>query len=204
MEVMRHLPVYLLALAASGLSAQTLQPDERSFAMSHLHATRKQFLDSIAGLSPAQLAFKAGPERWSIAECAEHITLSEDLIYNVATDRVMKTPIVKRDPAVYKKIDQELVKNIIDRSHKVTAPEQLKPSNKWKSMEEMITEFKEKRNRTLDWVEKTDVEARSHVAPHPVFKDLDAYEWILLLSGHSERHTLQILEVKADPKFPKK
>jgi len=32
---------------------------------------------------------------------------------------------------------------------------------------------------------------------------LDAYQWILLLSGHTERHTLQILEVKADPKYPK-
>ena len=201
---MRHFRLSLLTLAVTSLSAQTIQPDERSFAMSHLHATRKQFLDSIAGLSPAQLSFKAAPDRWSIAECAEHITLSEDLIYNVATDRVMKTPVVKRDPAVYKKIDQELVKNIVDRSHKATAPEALKPSNKWKSMDEMITEFKEKRNRTLDWVEKTDVDVRSHVAPHPVFKDLDAYEWILLLSGHSERHTLQILEVKADPKFPKK
>jgi hypothetical protein len=34
-------------------------------------------------------------------------------------------------------------------------------------------------------------------------KKLDAYEWILFVAGHSERHTKQINEVKADANFPK-
>jgi len=32
---------------------------------------------------------------------------------------------------------------------------------------------------------------------------LDAYEFVLLIAAHSERHTKQILEVKADPNYPK-
>jgi hypothetical protein len=32
---------------------------------------------------------------------------------------------------------------------------------------------------------------------------LDAYRWVLLMSAHTERHTNQIKEVKADPNFPK-
>jgi hypothetical protein len=32
---------------------------------------------------------------------------------------------------------------------------------------------------------------------------LDGYEWLLFIGAHSERHTKQILEVKADPNFPK-
>ena len=197
-------PTILLALTAAGLCAQEMTQEDRNIAMSSLHATRKMFLDSVAGLSPAQLSFKAAPDRWSIAECAEHITLSEDLIFNVATDRAMKTPMVKRDAATYKKIDATMPKMLVDRSQKVQAPEALKPSNKWKSMDDMLTEYKERRNRTIEWVEKSDADVRSHVLPHPIFKEIDAYEWILLLSGHSERHTLQILEVKADPNFPKK
>jgi hypothetical protein len=35
-------------------------------------------------------------------------------------------------------------------------------------------------------------------------KDLDAYEWVLLIAAHSERHTKQINEVKTDPNFPRK
>jgi hypothetical protein len=32
---------------------------------------------------------------------------------------------------------------------------------------------------------------------------MDAYEFVLLIAAHSERHTKQILEVKADPNYPK-
>ena len=40
--------------------------------------------------------------------------------------------------------------------------------------------------------------------PFSMGKTLDAYEWLLFLAAHSERHTKQIDEVKADPNFPKK
>ena len=40
--------------------------EERDFAMSSLHASRKLFLDAIAGLSDAQWKFKPAPDRWSI------------------------------------------------------------------------------------------------------------------------------------------
>jgi len=32
----------------------------------------------------------------------------------------------------------------------------------------------------------------------------DVYQWFLMISTHSQRHILQILEVKADPNYPKK
>jgi hypothetical protein len=31
-----------------------------------------------------------------------------------------------------------------------------------------------------------------------------AYQWMLLISTHEQRHVLQIREIKADAKFPKK
>ena len=43
---------------------------------------------------------------------------------------------------------------------------------------------------------------RDHVADSPLGK-LDGYEFVLLIAAHSERHTKQINEVKADPNFPK-
>ena len=59
-----------------------------------------------------------------------------------------------------------------------------------------------KRLVALEW--KQD-DLRDHFADHPVpaIGTLDAYQWVLLISGHTRRHTLQILEVKADPNFPK-
>jgi hypothetical protein len=31
---------------------------------------------------------------------------------------------------------------------------------------------------------------------------MDGYQWILAAAAHTERHTKQILEVKANPEFP--
>lgn len=193
-------------LLVSSLSAQTLEKGERDFAMSHLHMSRKLFLDSIEGLSPAQLNFKPSPERWSIAECAEHITLSEDLIFGLASVQVMKTPVVseRQAAAKNKSKDLEILNQVTDRTKKAQAPETLKPSHKWKAFDEMIAEYKVKRNRTIEYVEQTKDDVRGHVMAHPLLGKLDAYQWVLLLSSHSERHTLQILEVKADPGYPKK
>jgi hypothetical protein len=52
-------------------------------------------------------------------------------------------------------------------------------------------------------VKTTNADLRAHASPHWAVKEADAYQWLLYLSGHSERHTRQILEVKADPNFPK-
>src|SRR5947209_6162535 len=67
--------IFLAALALATAFAAPLDQGERDRAMSHLHATRKMFLDSVAGLSDTQWNFKPAPERWSVAECAEHIAV---------------------------------------------------------------------------------------------------------------------------------
>jgi hypothetical protein len=35
-------------------------------------------------------------------------------------------------------------------------------------------------------------------------QNCDAYQWALLISTHEQRHILQIRELKAHPKFPKR
>ena len=42
-----------------------------------------------------------------------------------------------------------------------------------------------------------------HFMDHPVFKVMDAYQLILLISAHTERHTAQLNEVKRNPSYPK-
>jgi hypothetical protein len=59
------------------------------------------------------------------------------------------------------------------------------------------------RERTMEFLTSTPG-LRDHVMDSPLGQPLDAYEWLLFISAHSERHTKQILEVKADPGFPKK
>ena len=41
------------------------------------------------------------------------------------------------------------------------------------------------------------------MAPHPEMGVMDGYQWLLLIAAHCERHTAQILEIKAMPGYPK-
>ena len=41
-------------------------------------------------------------------------------------------------------------------------------------------------------------------ATNMVLAPMDGYQWIIATAGHSDRHTQQILEVKADGGFPAK
>lgn len=186
------------------LAGDPLSQKDRDFAMSHMHATRKQFLDSVEGLSPAQWNFKAGPDRWSIAECAEHIAASETYIWGLV-EKLAAAPASKPEEIEKTKgKDATLVKIVPDRSTKFQAPEPIKPKKLLADPTEYIAKFKAARDEHIAYVEATQDSLRDKVSPHPAAGPLDAYQWILLISGHSERHTLQILEVKAAPGYPAK
>ena len=187
-----------LALSVAPLLAGQLSQEDREFAMSNLHASRKMFLDAIAGLSEAQWKFKPAPDRWSIAECAEHIARSEDFLFQLATDKVMNTTASPPQTPPARERDEAVLKMVTDRSQKFNAPEPLRPTGEWPAEEALVQHFKQSRDRTIRYAETTQDDLRSHS-----MKDRDAYQWLLFLSGHCERHTAQINEVKADPNFPR-
>ncbi|HEU0369341.1 MAG TPA: DinB family protein, partial [Candidatus Acidoferrum sp.] len=91
-----------------------------------------------------------------------------------------------------------------DRSNKVQAPEPLKPTNRFGSPQAAIKHFVESRATTEDFLKKT-ADLRGHAVDSPGGGGKwDAYEFILLIGAHSERHTKQIEEVKTSPGYPAK
>ena len=194
---MFRLFVVTLFAAAWLLPAQPLTQHEREFAMSHLHASRKLFLDAVADLTPEQWNSKPSPDRWSVAECAEHITISEDVIFGMIQNQILKSPAAPEKRAEVKGKDEAIVQQIPDRSQKFTAPEMLVPKRRWTNPATMIAHFKESRDSHIRYVETTQDDLRDHFMAHPVMGVIDAYQWILLLSAHTERHTAHIKEVLA-------
>jgi len=78
----------------------------------------------------------------------------------------------------------------------------LRPRNQFGSPEASLKHFLESRAKTVELL-KTTPDLRAHVSDSGLLGKIDAYERILFIAAHSERHTKQLLEVKADPKFPK-
>ena len=193
----------LLASLPLTLATEPLTKSERDRAMSYLHATRKQYVDALAGVSPAQAKWKAAPDRWSVAEVAEHIAVSEEFIMTILTGKLLKAPpATDAQKAVAKGKDEIVQKAVPDRSQKFQAPEPIVPAGKFAGLAATRAAFLASRDKTIRFVEKTGIPLRDFVAPHPAMKELDAYQWILLIAAHTERHLKQLQEVKDSPGYP--
>jgi hypothetical protein len=189
----------LVCTAATSLRAQEVTQAEKDRAIQYLEKTKQGVIDATKGLSDAQWNFKAGPDRWSIAQCMEHIAAAEDYIRGIVVEKVMVAPAVPgRD---LKKIDDGVIAMIPDRSQKAQAPEPLVPTNRFGSPDASLKHFLESRDKTEDFL-RTTPGLRDHAVDSPMGTKLDGYQFILLIAAHSERHTKQILEVKADPNYP--
>jgi uncharacterized damage-inducible protein DinB len=192
--------IVFLCVATSAFS-QTLTAPDRDRAMQYLESTKQGVVDATAGLSEAQWNFKSAPDKWSVAEVMEHIAAAEDFLMGMVTNQVMKAPARPAGDDV-KAIDDMIVAKIPDRSKKAQAPEPLKPTNRFGSPQASLKHFIDARAQTETFL-KTHDDLREHAIDSPMGKKLDGYEWVLFVAGHSERHTKQINEVKADPNFPK-
>lgn len=192
-----------LALFSSLISqAQDLTAEDRRKAIEFLDHTRNEVLEATKGLSTAQWNYKPAPDRWSVAQVAEHIAAAEDFLMDMVRDKVMKAP-PRTAPADVQAVDAFVMQAVPDRSKKVQAPEPLRPTNRFGTPKESLKHFKQSRAKTIQFV-KTTPALREHAVDSPLGKQLDAYEWVLFVAAHSERHKKQIDEVKADPNFPKK
>ncbi len=178
-----------------------LTDSERTFLLEQLQKSKTYFLDSISGVTEAQWKFKPTPTAWSVAECAEHIILSEDFLFKTSQG-ILKTPAVARLESSNSEQDHKLVAMIGDRSHKATAPEPITPSGKFATPADAAAAFTEKRDRNIAYAKTTTDELRVHTVKGPL-GTMDAYQFLLLMASHTGRHTDQIKEVQANADYPK-
>jgi hypothetical protein len=195
------LSALFLMAGAAAVSAQEVTQAEKDKGLQYLETTKKNVLEATKGLSEEQWNFKPAPDRWSVAQVMEHIAASEDFIREMLKEKVMMAPAGDAGRDV-KKTDDSVLAMVPDRTHKAQAPEPLVPTNRFGSPESSIKHFVESRATTEEFL-KTTTGLRDHVMDSPLGK-LDGYEFVLFIAAHSERHTKQINEVKADPNFPKK
>ena len=194
---MRRAIVSWLLLAAA-LFAQALTQQDRDYVLSQLHASHRVFLDALAGLTEAQWKFKPAPDRWSIAECAEHVALSEDFMFE-RIQKLLKTPAAPEKKSEV--TNDEIMKGWLDRGQKAQAGAATSPTGRFAAPAKLAAYFNLRRERTLEYVRTTQDALRAHFDSGAA--GLDAYQWLLAIAGHTERHVLQINEVKADPRYPR-
>lgn len=195
----------VVCLVGTGsVDAKPVTKEERKAGVKYLKHTQKLFLDAVKGLSEEQLKWKPAADKWSVFEVSEHITLAESFIFDLINGQIMKAPA---DPTKTSEVTMQQIQTMVpDRTNKFQAPEPIRPDKApWTSMADTLAAFKQRRATTIAFMESGNDDMRERFFMNPAFnKEMDAYLWIAFLSAHTERHVKQILEVKANPDFPKK
>jgi uncharacterized damage-inducible protein DinB len=192
-----------VSFGAAVSDAAQINEAERRFLLEQMESSKKDFLASIAGLTMAQWTFKPASSVWSVQECAEHIVLAEDFLFDSGLG-ALKTRAVARAQNSTLEHDRAFAARMLDRSSKATAPTAIVPTGKIASPAEAARLFVAKRNAHIAYVKKTHDELRTHAAEVPGLGVLDAYQIMLMTAAHSARHTEQIREVETGPNYPKK
>src|SRR5437868_15289665 len=66
-----------VCLLSAPLFAAPMTDDDREHLLVHFEMTTQMLAEQVRGLSPAQLEYKASPDRWSIREVVSHLAVAE-------------------------------------------------------------------------------------------------------------------------------
>ncbi len=181
--------------AHEGPAEQAMSADERRELLEHLKTSRKIFHDALQGVSAQQARFKPAQDRWSILECAEHITQAEKLLFADALSGLDLPP----DGPKSRVTKENLLQAWGTSTVKAKSSGDYDPIGRWPDLESIEKVFDARRERSIDFVSETERDLRGRIC----CGSLDIWQQILGMSAHTIRHVQQINAVKADPAYPK-
>jgi hypothetical protein len=192
-----HMRTIILALAAlTAVSAAPITDGERQRLVSHLEMTESWLAAELAGLSDAQLGFRMTPDSWSIADVVEHLAIAEPQYWKQLQDSL------KQPATGYKSesTDAAILWYGIDRTNRARTGDARVPHQKSTARESLVS-FQKLRAEMLQLAKGSPEDMRGRKL---LEGNMDVYQWFLMISTHSQRHILQIREVKAHAGYPKR
>ena len=188
--------VALSVLLVAPLAGEPMKAGDRQRLLAHLEMTENWLVSELNGLSPAQLTFRMTPESWSITDVTEHLAIAEPQYWQRVQDSM-------KQPATTEKLeatDAAILWYGIDRTTRQKTGEARVPHGTFKTAAEALAAFRKLRSTMRDYAQSTSEDLRSRKL---LEGNMDVYQWFLMISTHSQRHILQIREVKAHTGYPK-
>jgi hypothetical protein len=187
--------VLVSQLGIAGVAAAPLTGRERQRLTAHLEMTASWLMDEVSNLTPAQLTFRRAPGAWTILEVLDHLVVVAP-IYWEDLQNALKTPGGRT--TTWR--DEDILWYGIDRTDREKAIPTEVPKG-MTDLDALVAEHRKLHERLLQYVRTTGDDLRGHIVER---QGCDAYQWALLISAHEQRHILQIREIKADARYPRK
>jgi len=167
--------------------------------------TRRELLAAAHGLTPQQLDYQPGPDRWSIGQLLEHVAATEartgQTMAQVAGQALERGRPSRGADAVDLAVFVELRTRVA--GVRFQAPPEVVPSGGL-GLSELVARLEAARKRLLDLVPLLAAHDMTSVGfPHPLLGDnFNLYQWLFFMGGHETRHRRQIESIKQEAGFP--
>jgi hypothetical protein len=186
-----------LAIASTAV-AGPMTVGERQRLVAHLEMTESWLESEVNNLSDAQLKFKMTPESWSVEEVVKHLAIAEPQYWSQFKESLAKPASADFKPQA---TDAQMLWYGIDRTQRTTTGEARVPRDQFPTMKASLASFKKLRAEMMKTAKESPEDFRGRQF---LTASQDLYQWFLMISTHSQRHILQVREVKAHKNFPKR
>jgi hypothetical protein len=161
----------------------------------HIDRTRARLLSTVEGLSEEQQGYTPAPDRWSVAELVEHLSIVEGNVAGLLGKLLGKAE--ESGAAAAGDFDPVSIEEFVERTRgvKLEAPERIRPTGL--ALADSLARLRDSRaalQALRPRVERAD--GRALRFPHPVWGPLDLYQWLLFVGAHEDRHLAQIEALK--------
>ncbi len=189
--------VFTWALATPSIVlADPMTAGERQRVLAHFEMTEAWLASETTGLSTAQLTFRMTPDSWSIQDVVEHLAIAEPQYWQQVQDSLTQPVGYKSDST-----DAAILWYGIDRTNRQKTGEARVPKGKYDNVGQSLADFRKLRGTMTEFAKSTQEDLRGRQLKGG---NMDVYQWLLMISTHSQRHILQIREVKAHGSYPRK
>ncbi len=182
------------ALLVVPAGAEPTKPIDRQRLLAHLAMTESWLASELAGLTPAQVTHRPGAGSWHILDVVEHLAIAEPQYWKMVQDS-MQQPSAGTIEAT----DADILWYGIDRTERSRTGEAREPKGKYKDVQSALEDFRALRVTIRNFATDNQDDLRGRKL---VEGNMSVYQWLLMISTHSQRHILQIREIKASAGFP--
>src|SRR5215468_283682 len=193
--------ILIVCLLAAPLFAAPMTQEDREHLLVHFEMTTQMVAEQVHGLSPAQLEYKASPDRWSIREVVSHLAVAEPDYWRDIQKAVKAAPDMKDKKSAA--TDADILWYGIDRVVHTKTGGGHEKVDTYKNVDEALGKFQALRATMTEYIKTTGDDLRAHSFGE-YGSPIDSWQWMLEISTHAQRHIQQIREIKNDPNFPKK
>jgi hypothetical protein len=164
-----------------------------------LDESRQALEHATRDVAPQHSAVRPAPERWSLSEVLEHLSLAEASFTGWIASGIDKARAdgLGHEAADRVPLPEAVRARLADRVNRRNAPERVQPKGDM-SAEEAWNAVVEVERRLKEVLAAADGLALNEViVEHPTLGRYNVYQWVELIAAHRRRHVDQVREIAA-------